>query len=152
MKTDERDLLAILKAELEFLTRGGYAQSLGASWRPPLIFEDSPTCLNFGCKEKLVACADCVLMQLVAPEVRSRKIPCRRILLTACGESLEDLYRTGTGQEIEEAVAVWLRATIQSLETERRADRAGVSVPSCRRGSNLKHETTNAIAVPAESI
>jgi len=152
MKMDKRDLVEVLTAELEFFERGGYARSLGESWRPPLIFEDSPSCANFDCRQRQVACEDCVLAQMAPPEFRSAQIPCRRISLTACGESLEDLYRTGTSQEIEEAVVAWLRATIQNLETERSADRAGVFVPSCRGRSDLKHETTNAIALPAEGI
>lgn len=41
-----RDLLEVLKAELEFLNTGGYARVPGSSWRPAYIFEDSPACMN----------------------------------------------------------------------------------------------------------
>lgn len=42
----KRDLLEVLRLDLEFLKGGGYRRaSLG---RPQFIFEDSPTCLNFG--------------------------------------------------------------------------------------------------------
>ena len=40
--SDVRKLLETLKAELDFVNRGGYRK---ASWRPQFIFEDSPTCL-----------------------------------------------------------------------------------------------------------
>src|SRR5216683_336770 len=51
MYKDERDLLDVLKAELAFLEKGGYGRSPHESWRQPLIFEDSPTCMNFDSTE-----------------------------------------------------------------------------------------------------
>lgn len=52
MKRDERDLLEVLKFELKFLEDGGYSRSASARWRPQLIFEGSPTCMNFNCEEQ----------------------------------------------------------------------------------------------------
>ena len=43
MQKDERDLLDVLKFELEFLEKGGYGRSPREAWRPQFIFEDSPT-------------------------------------------------------------------------------------------------------------
>jgi len=63
-------------------------------------------------------------MQLVPPEQRSEKIPCRHIPFNVFGENLDSLYRNGTQQEIEETVEEWLQATIQRLEEERIAIRA----------------------------
>jgi len=76
MQKDERDLLEVLKFELKFLEDGGYGRSPRASWRPQLIFEDSPTCMNFNSAEDPGPCRDCVLIQLVPPELRSEEIPC----------------------------------------------------------------------------
>jgi len=121
MQKDERDLLEVLKFELEFLEKGGYGRSPRTPWRPPYIFEDSPTCMNYDSKETPGPCSDCVLMQLVPPELRSEKIPCRRIPLNASGETLDFLYRYSDQNEIEETIASWLRATIQRLEGERLA-------------------------------
>ena len=50
MASKKRDLLEVLKLELEFLKGGGYRK--GSSWRPQFIFEDSPTCLNYGGPER----------------------------------------------------------------------------------------------------
>ena len=50
MASKKRDLLEVLKLELEFLKGGGYRK--GSSWRPQFIFEDSPTCLNYGDPER----------------------------------------------------------------------------------------------------
>jgi hypothetical protein len=40
MATDDRNLLDVLKFELEFLEKGGYGSSPREPWRCPLIFED----------------------------------------------------------------------------------------------------------------
>ncbi len=120
MQKDERDLLEVLKFELEFLEKGGYGRSPREPWRPRFVFEDSPTCMNYDCKENPGPCSDCVLMQLVPPEHRTEKIPCRHIPFNESGETLDSLYRWGEQHEIEETVGNWLRATIQRLEEERR--------------------------------
>ena len=127
MKKDERDLLEVLKFELQFLEDGGYGRSPRTPWRPQFVFEDSLTCMNYHSKENPGPCSDCVLMHLVPPERRFEKIPCRHIPFNVFGETLDSLYRCSTQQEIEEAVAGWLRATIQHLEEERAAARQAPS-------------------------
>jgi len=124
MQKDERELLDVLRFELQFLKDGGYGRSPRTPWRPQYIFEDSLTCMNYDSKENPAPCRECVLMQLVPPEQRSEKIPCRHIPFNVFGENLDSLYRNGTQQEIEETVEEWLQATIQRLEEERIAIRA----------------------------
>jgi len=121
VQKDERDLLEVLKSELEFLQKGGYTLTPKVPWRPIYIFEDSPACINFNAKENRTPCSECVLMQLVPPERRSEKIPCRHIPFNAGGETLDSLYRYNDQQEIEATVGNWLRTTIQRLEEERMA-------------------------------
>lgn len=121
MQKDERDLLDVLRFELQFLKDGGYGRSPRTPWRPQYIFEDSLTCMNFDSKEDPAPCSECVLMQLVPPEQRDETIPCRHIPFNVFGETLASLYRDGTQQEIEETVGEWLQATIQRLEEERMA-------------------------------
>ncbi|MGA7625395.1 MAG: hypothetical protein WCA91_17630 [Candidatus Acidiferrales bacterium] len=121
MNKDERDLLAVLKFELEFLEKGGYGRSPREAWRPAYIFEDSPTCMNYDCKENPEPCSDCVLMQLMPPELRLGKIPCRQIPLNASGETLDSLYRYGDNHEIEATLKNWLLTTIAQLEAQRSA-------------------------------
>jgi hypothetical protein len=111
--SDERGLLEVLKAELQFLNSGGYRNG---SWRPKFIFEDSPTCLNYGDSKKTKPCSECILMQFVPPEARENKIPCRHIPLNERGETIESLYRTGTQAELESAVRGWLIREIEKLE------------------------------------
>jgi hypothetical protein len=123
MQKDERDLLEVLKFELQFLEDGGYGRSPRTPWRPQYIFEDSLTCMNYDSKENPSPCSDCVLMQLVPLERRSEKIPCRHIPFNTSGETLDSLYRYDNQQETEETVEGWLRATIRHLEEERAAAR-----------------------------
>src|SRR5208282_3360582 len=121
---DSRNLLGVLKAELDFLEKGGYRSTGSSSWRPQFIFEDSPTCLNPNAPAQRRPCSECVLMQLVPPERNRERVPCRHIRLNEQGETLDSLYRSGTPEEIEATVAKWLRAKIQELEGARKAKSA----------------------------
>jgi hypothetical protein len=118
MTKDERNTLELLKAEINFLKKGGYGRSPREPWRAQLIFEDSPSCLNYDSKEHPSPCAECALMHFVPTEKRGEKVPCRHIPLTAQGETLQELYRGGTQQELEDALADWLTARIEILERQ----------------------------------
>jgi hypothetical protein len=138
MQKDERDLLEVLKFELQFLEKGGYGRSPREPWRPRFIFEDSPTCMNYDCQQSPEPCSHCILTQLVPPDLRSVAFSCRRIPLNGAGEDLDSLYRWADEHEIEEAVRNWLRATIESLEQERKVARLDMSEPGLRRGDPMK--------------
>lgn len=127
MPQDDRNILEVLKAELNFLKKGGYGRSPREPWRAQLFFEDSPSCMNYDSKENPSPCAECSLMQFVPEEKRGEKIPCRHIPITPDGESLHDLYRGGTQQEMEDAMADWLRVSIARLEAEEEAKNAATS-------------------------
>ena len=130
MHKDERDLLDVLKFELNFLEKGGYGRSVKTPWRPQFIFEDSPTCMNYDSKENKAPCSDCVLMQLVPPEGWTEPIPCRHIPFNAEGETLQTLYAHDDQFETEEVYGKWLRETIEKLETERENRQAEIKPPS----------------------
>jgi hypothetical protein len=95
MPKDDRNLLEVLKFELEFLEQGGYGRLPRESWKPRFIFEDSPTCMNFNSKDH-EPCEECLLMQFVPEKARTEQVPCTHIPLSPSGETLESLYRTGT--------------------------------------------------------
>jgi hypothetical protein len=128
MAKDNRDLLTVLKAELEFLEKGGYLHSPSASWRPQFIFEDSLTCMNHDRRVSQLPCSECILMNLVPADCRNVKIPCRHIPLNAEGFTIDTYYRLGTQEEVEAAVAAWLRKTISQLEVDRRSERSEITV------------------------
>ena len=119
MLNDARGLLDVLQAELEFVEKGGYRNTARAAWRPHFVFQDSPTCLNFDSTKPTKPCSDCVLMKLIPEDAHGRKVPCRYIPLNERGETIDSFYRTGTQEELEAAVAKWLKATIDRLERER---------------------------------
>jgi hypothetical protein len=116
--TDKRDLLAVLKTELSFLESGGYSNSANP-WRPPFVFEDSPSCLNFRDWTKPHPCSECALVQLVPEARRKEKRPCRFIRLNGEGRTIEDFYRTGSQRELEWNLMIWLRETIRKLDDDR---------------------------------
>jgi hypothetical protein len=119
MPADMRELLQVLRAELQFLEGGGYRKIALASWRPPFIFEDSPSCPHSDAPPRRRPCLACSLMQLVPANRRLEQAPCRHIPLNDEGETLDSLYSTGTDDEVEAAVVKWLRAEIRVLEKAR---------------------------------
>ena len=118
MRKDKRDLLDVLKRELEFVEKGGY-QDPRAAWRPQFMFQDSPTCLNLKSSKLPAPCIDCAMMQLVPADSQQKLFPCRYIPLNEQGETLDLLYRTGTQKEVETVFGDWLKTTIVRLERER---------------------------------
>jgi len=125
MSQDERDLLDVLKFELNFLEDGGYGRSPHTPRRRQVSFVDSPTCPNFGDPTKPHSCAECLLMKFVPRELRDQVSPCRHIPLTDKGETIDYFYRRGTQLEslkLEEALAVWLRKQISRIEEHLEAE------------------------------
>jgi hypothetical protein len=117
MPVDDRNLLDVLKFELEFLEQAGYGRLPREARRPRFVFEDSPTCMNFNSKDR-EPCDECLLMEFVPRDPRTEQTPCIHIPLSAAGETIASLYSTRTQQELEEALGawLWLRATIRRLE------------------------------------
>lgn len=119
MAQDDRDILDVLRFELSFVEDGGYGRSPQAPWRAPAVFEDSPSCPNFCDPGRPQSCESCLLEQFVPENRRKENIPCRFIPLTKEGQTIEELYRTGSQVEMEDALAKWLRAQIERIERER---------------------------------
>ncbi len=116
---ESNEILDLLRFELKFLEDGGYGRSPRTPWRPSLVFEDSPTCLNFDDAARARPCGECFLMQFVPKDKQQEGIPCRFIPLTEKGETVDDFYRWGTQIEMEEALKNWLRQEIHQIEEQR---------------------------------
>ena len=116
MKLKRETLLKLLKNELQFVENGGYRH--GESWRSPYIFEESPSCPNFGDKSRPHACQNCWLMDFVSSDLRDEQVPCRFVQLTPDGTTVDSLYRCGTYAETEEALKKWLHERIRELEIQ----------------------------------
>lgn len=121
MSTDDRDILEVLQAELDFIEKGGY----GRSPRTPRLvkspFQDSLTCINYAYLEKVHPCSECHLIDFVPANRRSEEIPCHFIPLNDSGETLEQLEAEDNQQRLEEALKAWLRAKIKEIEDVRLA-------------------------------
>jgi hypothetical protein len=117
MEEEKRQhLLGCLKAELKAIETGNFKRAPKQPWRARLVFEDSPCCPNYNNKGERVPCEECALMDLVPMDRRQEAVPCRFIQLNATGDTIDSLYRSGTQQELETALAEWLRKTIGGLE------------------------------------
>ena len=121
MASDERDVLEVLKFELNFLLQGGYGRSVRTPWKATSIFQDSLSCLNFGEPEKVHPCNECLLIDFVPEQFRNETVPCHHIPLNNGGQTVENCDPGYNRQQTEEALIAWLRATIERIEKERAA-------------------------------
>jgi hypothetical protein len=99
----ERDLLELLKSELEFIEQGGYGRSVRTPWKETSPFRDSLTCVNYALPEKAHPCSACHLIDFVPPEKRSEELPCHAIPLNAAGETVESLALENNQVKLEKA-------------------------------------------------
>jgi len=116
MPEDNRNPIEVLKAELEFIKKGGYATSASDPWLTKLALEDSPTCKNCDHNKNRYPSSECLPMRFVPANKRAEKVPCRHILPTSCGDTLLHLYQGATEKEIAETLTTWLQETVTKLE------------------------------------
>src|SRR5436305_6627639 len=121
MPKDERDILELLRAELDLVEKGGYGRSVRTPWKQTSTFQDSLTCLNYGYPYRAHPCEECFLDDLVPPERRSEVVPCHHIPLNADGETIETLELKENQKLTEETVKRCLRERIAEIEAERAA-------------------------------
>jgi hypothetical protein len=139
-QNQQQALLNALKLELEFCEQSGYQTLVGrlparASENDPIstflfderkrecrkersIFQDSPSCLNYGLPVREHPCSECWLIDFVPAEKRGEAIPCHHIPLNERGDSVATLREPGDAPDVQEAVVGWLRGMIQQLEGE----------------------------------
>lgn len=115
---ERNELLHVLKAELAFFESGEYGRPFRSSWRPTLLIRDSPTCLTAGIAGDGERCRACKLWPLVPSEKTQELIPCHHISLNAQGDTIADLYRSGTQGSLDRAYRAWLYACLQQLENQ----------------------------------
>ena len=119
MTKDDRDVLEVLRSELQFIEQGGYGRSVRTPWQPTSVFLDSLSCINYGDPNRTLPCDQCLLASMVPAESRSETIPCHHIPLNDCGETIAKLEDSGDQAKLVEAIKGWLRATIERIEKER---------------------------------
>jgi len=126
MAKDERDLLELLKDELDFIEKGGYGRSVRTPWKPQSSFQDSLTCINFGYPYRAHPCSECHLLDFVEPGHQSEDVPCHYIRLNEAGETIEDLEAQDDQAKLERELKHWLQARIREIEEERAKPTASV--------------------------
>lgn len=128
MSNDDRDILELLKEELDFIEKGGYGRSVRTPWKPKSAFQDSLTCINYGYPYRAHPCNECRLLDFVSPEHHVEEVPCHFIPLNEAGETIEDLEAEDNQAKLEQKVRDWLRARIKEIE-EQRATQAIAGCP-----------------------
>jgi hypothetical protein len=118
MSQDNRDTLEVLKAELNFIEKGGYGRSVRSPWQPTSIFQDSPICLNYADLGRSRPCSACLLTDFVPLKDRRQDVPCHFIPLDSKGDTIDELEWEQDQHGLEESVKIWLRGTIKRLEAE----------------------------------
>jgi hypothetical protein len=119
MTTAERDILELLKDELDFIEKGGYGRSVRTPWQGKSTFQDSLACINYGDRSRAHPCTECHLLDFVSPQYRTEEVPCHFIPLNTDGETIEDLESQDNQAKLEREVSLWLRAKIEEIEEER---------------------------------
>ena len=119
MAKDDRDILELLKEELDFIEKGGYGRSVRTPWKPTSAFQDSLTCINYGYPYRAHSCTECHLLDFVSPDHQCEQIPCHFIPLDETGETIEELEVADNEAKLERKLRGWLQARIKEIEAER---------------------------------
>ncbi len=119
MAKDDRDLLELLKSELDFIEKGGYGRSVRTPWQEKSPFRDSLTCVNYALPEKAHPCSECHLIDFVPRDKQSEELPCHFIPLNELGDTVETV--DGNQGRLEEMLKEWMRQKIAELEAARDA-------------------------------
>lgn len=123
MAKDERDILDLLKSELDFIEKGGYGRPVRTPWKPTSPFRDSLSCVNYALPEKAHPCSECHLIDFVPADKRSESLPCHAIPLNAAGDTVESLELQNNQGRLEVALKEWMRAKIKEIEAARLAEK-----------------------------
>ena len=138
MANDDRDIVDLLKDEIDFIEKGGYGRSVRTPWKAKSAFEDSLTCINYADPDRSRPCDECHLSDFVPQEHQQDEIPCHAIPLTAEGATIRDLELDENQAKLEQGVKNWLRSRIIKIEVERMiAGTSGtIEVPQVMAASN----------------
>lgn len=119
MTKDDRDILEVLKDELNFIEKGGYGRSVRTPWLPKSAFQDSLTCINYADPHRTYPCNECHMVDFVEQEHLFGDVPCHLIALNDAGETIEDLEALDNQARLEATLKQWMRAEIKQIEDRR---------------------------------
>ena len=120
MAKDERDILELLKTELDFIEKGGYGRSVRTPWKPTSALRDSLTCVNYALPERAHPCSECHLIDFVPRDQQSEELPCHAIPLNAAGDTTtagqSDPSHRGNDTSQQKGMAFFTRATVSGRQ------------------------------------
>jgi hypothetical protein len=116
MTQDLREVLQVLRFELNYLEQGGFDRdrALLGTESP---FRGSFACINFDDPLRAHACHECSLHQFVPEDKKTEEFPCHHIRLSDSGETIAELIEKNDPRRLVIALESWLRDTITRLET-----------------------------------
>ncbi len=118
MPQDLRDVLQILRYELNYLEQGGFTGTGHCMGRNLRSWEHY-ACINYGDPLRSHACRECILHQFVPEDKQTEEFPCHYIPLNASGETIAELIEKNDPHRLVIALEHWLRTTIARLEATR---------------------------------
>jgi len=115
MSQDVREVLQLLRYELNYLEQGGFERDKA------LLGTDSPflgtfACINYGDPLRRHACRECGLMQFVPEDKQNEEFPCHFIPLNSSGDTIASLIQKKDQRRLVSTLEHWLRSTIARLE------------------------------------
>jgi len=125
MGKDDRDILDILKDELDFIEKGGYGRNVRTPWQAKSTFQDSLACINYADPKHTRPCSECRLLEFVDAEHQREEVPCHFIHLNEADETIEEVANQDNEAKLEREIKAWLRAKIKAIEDERSRSHAG---------------------------
>jgi hypothetical protein len=115
VESKTRELLQMLRYELNYLEQGGFRRDREAvGLQSPFL--GTMICINFGDPLRRHSCQECSLHQLVPIDRQKEEFPCHHIPLNASKDTIASLIRKNDPERLEFALKGWLRATIARLE------------------------------------
>jgi hypothetical protein len=120
MAKDERDILELLRTELDLIEKGGYGRSVRTPWKPTSPFRDSLTCINYALPVKAHPCSECHLIDFVPPDKRREELPCHFIPLDKAGNTVQSLELENNQTRMESTIKEWMRGKIKEIEGVRK--------------------------------
>lgn len=110
-----RDVLEVLRYELNYIEQGGFDRdrsSLGLE----SPFLGNLSCINFGDPLRAHACRECFLHQFVPEDKQTEDYPCHHIPLNDSGETVDELIKKKDPKQLAVVLEHWLHTTIARLE------------------------------------
>ena len=119
MAIDNRDILELLKDELDFIEKGGYGRYVRTPWKATSAFQDSLSCLNYADPNHNSPCNECRLIEFVTREHQNEEVPCHFITLDDAGDTVDSLESEDNEAKLERKLKEWLQRKIHEIEEQR---------------------------------